>query len=427
MRYHSQPPISFSTDTQLSEIARTYGTPLFVHSEESYARYGREALGVPNRFGITVRYAMKANPHSSILRIFDRMGIQIDASSSYEVKRALAAGIGPEKIMLTGQETLKPSDVNPLVERGIIYCCTSLTQLNIYCELFGGSGRTVAIRVNPGLGSGHNNRTNTAGPAASFGIWRDYVPQAVETASAHGLKVTRVHTHVGSGSDWRIWEKAASMTLEIVRRLPDVAIVNLGGGYRIDRMDPGKSIDLHSVFSIIKQGFETFARETGRELHLEMEPGTYLSANSCMLLTRVNDIVDTGPDGYHFIKTDASMTELLRPMIYGAKHPIVLLGKPGAAFHEYVVVGLCCESGDVFTVKEGDPEAVDPVELPEARIGDLMAILGVGAYGLAMSAKNYNSRPICAEVLIRLDGSHVLISRRQEPEEIWERELNVGL
>ncbi len=235
------------------------------------------------------------------------------------------------------------------------------------------------------------------------------------------------NTHVGSGSDWKIWEKAASMTLGITGQLPDVTIVNLGGGYKIDRMNAEKSIDLQSVFSVIKKDFETFAHDTGRELFLEIEPGTYLSANSCLLLTNVNDIADTGPHGYHFIKTDASMTELLRPMIYGARHPIRLLKKNGARLRHYAVVGFCCESGDIFTVKEGDPEAVDTVALPEAQINDTLAIMGAGAYGIAMSAKNYNSRPICAEVLIRSDGSHVLISRRQEPEEIWERELAIQL
>ncbi|MBN1576213.1 MAG: diaminopimelate decarboxylase [Chitinispirillaceae bacterium] len=425
MKHHPQPPLPFTTDSQLSVIARTYGTPLFVHSEESYLRYGREALDIPNAFGLAVRYAMKSNPHSAILKIFDRLGIHIDASSSYEVRRALAAGIAPGKIMLTGQETLQPQHVGELVEKGVIYCCTSLTQLKIYCELFAGSGQGVSIRVNPGLGSGHNNRTNTAGPAASFGIWRDYVPQAIEIASGHGLKITRIHTHVGSGSDWKIWEKAASMTLGIVQEFPDVTIVNLGGGYKIDRMDPEKSIDLQSVFSIIKRDFETFARETGRELYLEIEPGTYLSANSSLLLASVNDLVDTGAHGYRFIKTDASMTELLRPMTYGAQHPIRLLGKSGDTLRNYVVVGCCCESGDIFTVKEGDPETVDTVELPEADIGDTLAIMGAGAYGIAMSAKNYNSRPICAEAMIRSDGSHVLISRRQKLEELWAREFPV--
>jgi diaminopimelate decarboxylase len=425
MNNKPQYPLPFSDDAKLMEIAQIYGTPLLVHDELSYREYARQALAVPNPFGLTVRYAMKANSHSAILRIFNSLGIHIDASTYYEVKRALASGFVPEKIMLTSQETLKKERIQEIVEQGVNYCCTSLTQLKRYCELFAGSGRTLSVRINPGLGSGHNNRTNTGGHSASFGIWHEYIPQVLKIADENGLKITRIHTHVGSGSDWEIWKKAVSMTLWIVRKFPDVTILNLGGGYKIDRMNKEKSIDLHKVFDVVKKELEIFAAETSRKLYLEIEPGTYLAANSCILLSTINDIVDTGNEGYTFIKADASMTELLRPMIYGAQHPIRLLNSTTEIHHEYVVVGCCCESGDIFTVKDGDPEAIDTVILPEGKIGDVLAIMGAGAYGISMSAKNYNSRPICAEVMIRADGSHTLISRRQEVEEIWLREVGM--
>ena len=89
--------------SRLIAIAEEYGTPLYVHDESTYRRYGRDALNAPHAFGLTVRYAMKANPHRAILHIFDHMGIEIDASSYYEVRRALAAGIAPRKILLTSQ------------------------------------------------------------------------------------------------------------------------------------------------------------------------------------------------------------------------------------------------------------------------------------------------------------------------------------
>jgi diaminopimelate decarboxylase len=423
MKKKTQSTLSFSNDLQLKEIAAEYGTPLMVHDTRSYHKYAKQALSVPNPFGITVRYAMKANSNSTILRIFDEQGIHIDASSQYEVKRALSAGIAPKNILLTSQQTLLKKDIKEIVELGVNYCCTSLTQLKQYCELFSHSLKPVSVRINPGLGSGHNNRTNTAGLAASFGIWHEYIPEIIRISQENGMKITRIHTHVGSGSDWEIWKKAVSMTLGIIRHFPDATVLNLGGGYKIDRNFPEKSIDLNAVFKVVKGEIETFASETGKKLALEIEPGTYLAANACMLLASVNDIVDTGADGYHFLKIDASMTELLRPMIYGAKHPIRLLNDTPVSYQDYVIVGCCCESGDIFTVCDGDPEAVDTVSLPEAHIGDVVAIMGAGAYGISMSAKNYNSRPICAEVMIWDDGTHSLISRRQNVEEIWEREI----
>ena len=418
-----QSPLPFASESQLRAIAEEHGTPIYVHDENSYRRYAAEALEAPNAFGLAVRYAMKANSHKAILRILDSMGIDIDASSYYEVRRALAAGIAPHKIQLTSQETITSEHLKELVELGVLYNCTSLSQLQLFADLFPGNACPLSVRINPGIGSGHNNRTNTAGPSASFGIWRDYLHKVLDIAGRHSLTISRLHSHVGSGSDWRVWQKAARLSLEVARDLLDVEIVNLGGGYKIDRMVPENSMSFATAFPPVKEAFEDFAAETGRRLVLEIEPGTYLAANSCLLLTRINDIVDTGKDGYRFLKLDASMTELLRPMIYGARHPIRLLDKDDLATTPYVVVGMCCESGDIFTPKEGNPEEIDTVMLPEADRGDYVAVMGVGAYGAALCAKNYNSRPACAEVMILSDGSVRLISHKQDMEEIWAREL----
>ena len=414
--------LPFLSDFKIKQLCKTYGTPLFVHDEKSYRRYGKQALATPNAFGLTVRYAMKANSHGAILRIFDSMGIQIDASSYHEVKRAMAVGIAPQKIKLTSQKMLEPDELKELVDLGVIYNCTSLEQLRLFAKLYPGNACPLSVRMNPGLGSGHNNRTNTAGRGASFGIWHEYLPEVLRIARRNRLTISRVHTHVGSGSDWRVWQKAAKLTLELARRLPDVECVNLGGGYKIDRVNPENSIVLKEAFAPVEKAFLDFEKKTGRRLHLEIEPGTYLAANSSILAARIDDIVDTGEDGYRFLKIDASMTELLRPMIYGAQHPIRLLGRGSSATEDYVVVGTCCESGDIFTPKEGDPEGIGTVTLPKAKRGAFVAVMGAGAYGIAMSSKNYNSRPMCAEVMVYADGSDRLITSRQETEDIWSRE-----
>ncbi len=418
-------PLAFSDDRTLAAIADEFGTPVFVHDEDSYRAAAQRALDVPGAYGVLVRYAMKANSHRAILKIFDSMALHIDASSPYEVQRAMAAGIAPSRIELTTQQTLSEAELKEVLTPGVLYNATSLLQLERYGQAFGGSGRPLSVRMNPGLGSGHNNRTNTGGRTASFGIWHEYLPQVLALAEQYSLTITHMHTHVGSGSDWEVWQKVAELTLEIVRRMPDVHTLNLGGGYKIDRMNPANSIDLQTVFAHVRGAFESFAERTGRELQLEIEPGTYLAANSCMLLARVCDIVDTGAEGFRFLKLDASMTELLRPMIYGSRHPIRLLGESDTASEDYVVVGTCCESGDIFTPQGTDPERIDTIRLPRAAVGDTVAVMGAGAYGLSMSAKHYNSRPMPAEVMIRADGSHALTSRREEASEIWGRELDV--
>jgi diaminopimelate decarboxylase len=202
-------------------------------------------------------------------------------------------------------------------------------------------------------------------------------------------------------------------------------VLNLGGGYKVARADAEETADLQKIGLPLVEAFRSFAARYGRKLHLVVEPGTYLVANAGAFVATVIDVVDTGPGGYRFIKIDAGMTEILRPSLYGAQHPIEVVPaapreRPRA---EYVVVGHCCESGDVLTPAPGNPEALQPRLLPEARIGDLVAIGGAGAYCSSMAAKNYNSFPEAAEVMILKDGSVELIRKRQTLEQIVQNEV----
>ncbi len=200
---------------------------------------------------------------------------------------------------------------------------------------------------------------------------------------------------------------------------------NLGGGYKVARMETEKSTDLQVIGQPVARLLQEFADRTGRELHFEMEPGTFLVANAGALLSTVQDVADTGADGYRFLKLDCGMTEILRPSLYGAQHPIeVLQDVPAESGEPVVIVGHCCESGDILTPAPGDSEGLAPRSLPEARIGDLVAIGGAGAYCSAMSAKNYNSFPEAPEVLLKTDGTVRLIRRRQSLEQILQNEID---
>jgi diaminopimelate decarboxylase len=380
-----------------------------------------EVLGFPNAFGLTARYAMKACPTSAVLNVLTDAGLHVDASSGYEVERALQAGVSPERIQLTAQEA--PDNLAALVERGVLFNACSIAQIHAFGTRF--PGRRLSIRVNPGLGSGHNNRTNVGGPAASFGIWHEHLDEALAAGRKYGLKFTRLHTHIGSGSDPKVWERVALMSLETCLRLPDVTVLNLGGGYKIGRVKGEETADLQKIGRPVAEAFRSFAAKHGRRLHLEVEPGTYLVANACALIATVIDVVDTGRQGYKFLKVDAGMTEMLRPSMYGAQHPIEIVpaARSGRRQVKYVVVGHCCESGDVLTPAPGSPEALQPRLLTETRIGDLIVLGGAGAYCSSMSAKNYNSFPEAAEVMIFENGSMELIRKRQTLDQIVQNEI----
>ena len=401
-------------------IADTFGSPVYVYDEAILKANAAAVLAFPNAFGLTARYAMKASPNAAILKLFKQAGLHIDASSGHEVHRAMAAGVPAANISLSAQEV--PADLGVLLEAGIQFNACSLAQLERFGQL--NSGGKVGIRLNPGTGSGGNNRTNVGGPSSSFGIWHEFVPQVKELLEKYNLTAMRIHTHIGSGSDPEVWLKVSKMNFDLVRQFPDVTTLNLGGGFKVGRMPNEKSTDLQVVGQPVKEKFEEFAAETGRQIHLEVEPGTFLVANSCALLSSVQDVVSTGAGGYNFIKLDSGMTELLRPSIYGAQHPISLLSdRPCGATKDYVVVGHCCESGDILTPAPGDPELLTTRELPDARIGDLCVIDGAGAYASSMTPKHYNSYPEAAEVMLDEVQTPHSIRRRQKLEDIWANEV----
>jgi diaminopimelate decarboxylase len=417
----STDPAPFLDAATANRVAALAGTPTFVYHLPSLEENARTVLSFPHPFGFTVRFAMKAAPNAAFLRLFHSMGLHIDASSGPEVHRALAAGIPPHEISLSSQEL--PEDFAHLWQQGIQINACSLRQLELLGEAHPGAG--VGLRFNPGAGSGGTNRTNVGGPSSSFGIWHEFLPQVHDILNRHHLCPVRIHTHIGSGSDPAVWLKVASMTLGLVREFPGVGVMNLGGGFKVARVAGEKATDLLEVGEPVADLIANFATETGTRLHLEIEPGTFLLANAGGLLSRVQDVVDTGAEGYHFIKIDGGMTEVLRPSLYGAQHPIHLFSEGGPDVEPWpaVVVGHCCESGDILTPAPGEPEMLSPRLLPPARPGDLCWIGGAGAYCSAMATKNYNSFPEAPEVLLDANGTPHLIRQRQPLEQIWANEL----
>ena len=399
-------------------VRERFGTPCYVYDRAALEAAARQALSFPAPHGLTLRYAMKANPSRGILALFRDLGLHVDASSDFEVERALMAGFPAARIQLTSQ--MPSRRLAEHVRRGVLYNACSLHQLEAFGKV--APGRDVSVRINPGLGSGSTKRTNTGGPASSFGIWHEYLDEVLAVAARHRLRLTRLHTHIGSGTDPEVWKRVARMTLDIVARCPDVAVVNLGGGFKVGRMPEEPSVDLADVGSHVRGELEAFRQRDGRALALEIEPGTFLVANAGVIVATCVDVVDTGREGYLFAKLDAGMPEVTRPSLYGAQHPIDVLadGREQAAV---VFVGPCCESGDILTPAPGDPEALAPRWVPRPRVDDLVVIGGAGAYCAAMATINYNSYPQAPEVMLEPDGSLRLLRRRQEPEQVWANEV----
>jgi len=410
--------VSGLTVARAAEVRERFGTPTYVYERAALESAARAALAFPAPFGFTLRYAMKANPSHGILTLFGELGLHIDASSDHEVERALRAGFVAAQIQLTSQ--MPSRRLEEFLKQGVLFNACSLRQLEMVGAL--APGGEVSVRMNAGLGSGSTNRTNTGGPASSFGVWHEYLGDVKTIAETHGLRITRLHSHIGSGTDPEVWKRVTRMTLDLVAKLPEVTTINLGGGFKVGRMPGEATTDLQDVGDHVRRELEAFRDRDGRALHLEIEPGTYLVANAGSVVATCMDVVDTGRDGYVFAKLDTGMPEVTRPSLYGAQHPISVLAD-GRAAADVVFVGPCCESGDILTPAPGDPEALAPRRVARPQAGDLVVVGGAGAYCAAMSTINYNSYPQAPEVMLEPDGTLRLLRRRQTLAQVWANEV----
>ena len=332
-----------------------------------------------------VFYAMKANSHPDILRAVVAEGLGVECVSMAEVRHAQAAvdGLDAARMMLT------PNFAGRGEYREALAAGLRLTIDNIYILEHWGSelaGREIFVRLDPGSGLGHHKMVRTAGSHAKFGIPLEELERVQRLCQAHDIRITGLHAHTGSGIlHPDNWHRTLTTLGEAARELPDVKILNLGGGLGVP--DRGDTLPLD--LAALDAGLARLKHELARPIEIWLEPGRYLVSEAGVLLARVNQTKGKGEVRYVGIAT--GMNSLIRPALYGAWHEIVnlsRLGEPGD--HIYNVVGPICETGDLL--------GLDRL-LPECREGDIMLIANAGAYGAVMASR-YNLREPAGEVVI---------------------------
>jgi len=398
----------------LRTLARAYGTPLWVYDAATI----RQRIADLRSFD-SIRFAQKANANTHLLRLMREQGVVVDAVSRGEIERALAAGYtaapaacGASGIVFTA-DLFDHETLDTVVRHQVPANAGSTDMLD---QLGARSpGHRVWLRINPGFGHGHSNKTNTGGEHSKHGIWHTELPQALAAIQRHGLHLVGLHMHIGSGVDYSHLQQVCAAMVALVKDSGcTLEAISAGGGLSIPYREGEAPIDTAHYFSLWDAARRDIAAHLSREVHLEIEPGRYLVAEAGVLLAEVRATKWQGAQ--HFTLVDAGFSDLMRPAMYGAFHGMSLL--PGddtpRLSRQTVVAGPLCESGDVFTQAEGG--VVLTRELPQASVGDLLVLHDAGAYGASMSS-NYNSRPLAAEVLV--DGSaHRLIRRRQTIDEL---------
>jgi diaminopimelate decarboxylase len=377
----------------LEAIAKRAGTPVYVYSA-NLIRAQFHALddalqGIPHR----ICYSVKANGNLAVLRVLQQAGAGADIVSLGELRRARAAGFAPDTIVFSGVGKTA-AEIEEAVAAGIgflnVESTSELDVVSAVARRFGGKVR-VGIRVNPDVATETHPYTKTGEKTAKFGIpFDDVVNVARRIAADPHLELRGLAMHLGSQlTDVGPYHRGTVKLLELV------AAVRASGVATLEALDVGGGLGVryHEEQAPTPQAFAEAVVPAIRAAGLKLlcEPGRYLVANAGILLTRV--LYGKHAGGKEFVIVDAGMTDFVRPSHYNAHHDIVPL-KDGARSERTVnIVGPICESGDFLALDRRLP-AVEP--------GELLAVLGTGAYGFVMSS-TYNQRPRPPEVMVEED------------------------
>jgi diaminopimelate decarboxylase len=390
-------------DVSLTAIAEAVGTPVYVYSTATLERHYtvlRDALVAEGVEDPLIAFAVKANSNVAVLRTLARLGAGADVVSEGEVRRALAAGVPPSRIVFSGVGKTE-AEVEFAMRTGVAEInVESEPELDLVNRVGQRLGvrQEVAIRINPDVSAGGHAKIATGKSENKFGVSFSEAERLYAKASnLQGVRPVGVACHIGSQiTDLAPMEEAFTKMAGLVQRLQRDGLaperLDLGGGLGVpyfNMREPPTPADYAAMV----------ARATkGLGVKLAFEPGRVIAANAGVLIARVLH-VHHRPEGRRFLVLDAAMNDLLRPAMYDAYHEIRPLKPRDGEPVPYDVVGPVCETGDTFTRDR---------LLPPIEAGDLVAFLSAGAYGAAM-ASEYNSRLLVPEVLVK--GSDFAVVR----------------
>ncbi|WP_309606840.1 diaminopimelate decarboxylase [Phenylobacterium sp.] len=383
-------------DVPLARIAEAVGTPVYVYSSATLERHYtvlRDALVGAGLGEPLIAYAVKANSNVAVLRTLARLGAGADVVSEGEIRRALAAGVPPERIVFSGVGKTA-GEIAFALETGVCEInVESEPELHLVNAVAQAMGRraAVAIRVNPDVEAGGHAKISTGKADNKFGVSLSQAERLyANAANMAGVRPVGVTCHIGSQiTDLAPLEAAFGKMRALVERLRAEGLaverLDLGGGLGapyFNQPTPPTPGDYAAMIARVMAGLT--------DLQFAFEPGRMIAANAGVLVARVLHI-NQRPDGRRFLVLDAAMNDLLRPAMYDAYHDIRPVAPREGDLAPYDVVGPICETGDTFTRDR---------LLPPLEAGDLVAFMTAGAYGAAMSSE-YNSRLLAPEVLVK--------------------------
>jgi len=381
-------------DVPLAEIAAEVGTPVYVYSSATMCRHvealrsALDPLAEP-----LIAYAVKANPNAAVVATLAKAGLGADVVSGGEYRRAIAAGVAPDKIVFSGVGKTE-AEMRLALEGGLYqFNLESVIETEMLSAVASAMGVTapVGFRVNPDVAAGGHAKITTGAAENKFGIaFGDALGAYARAAELPGLAVQGVAVHIGSQlTSLDPLERAFTRVGELIEELRsaghDIRVADLGGGLGVP-YDPA----LAPPPSPADYGAMVRRLTADWNVRLVFEPGRLIVGNAGVLLSRV---IRIKPGAAHpFVIVDAAMNDLMRPALYDAWHKIDAV-RPSGEHWTANVVGPVCETGDTFATAR---------EMDRVGAGDLVVFRTAGAYAAAMSS-TYNSRPLTPEVLVDSD------------------------
>jgi diaminopimelate decarboxylase len=403
----------YAEDVSVGEIAASVGTPFYVYSTATLERHFKLFDDALDGLDHCICYAMKAASNQAILKTLGNLGAGMDVVSGGEYRRAIAAGIPPEKVVFSGVgKTLE--EITLALQSGIRqFNVESDSELAQISEIASSMGKMapIAIRINPDVDAQTHEKIATGKAENKFGIPLSRAREVYSKASKMpGISVVGIDLHIGSQlTDLKPFEEA-------YQKLADLTQILRQDGHKIKRLDLGGGLGIpyeknKSAPPLPVEYGKMVRKVLGHlECEIEIEPGRLIVGNAGILVSSVLGIKNG--DNRNFLILDAAMNDLIRPAMYDAYHDIIPVKQPSSVKAVYDVVGPVCETGDTFAKKR---------TMPELSENDLVAFRSAGAYGAVMSSE-YNTRPLIPEVMVN-KSEFSIIRKRPSYEEIIDRDI----
>ena len=371
--------LSRKVASQLKQIE----TPFYLYDINLLRQTLESVVYESNKYNYKVHYAIKANNDDYLLSIIKEYGIGIDCASGNEVRKAIEMGFDPKTVVYAGVGKKDKEIIYALEQEILAINCESIEELQVVNELAGKMGKKadVGLRVNPDIDPKTNHCIDTGQADSKFGIAYDEILENAELIkSLENINIIGIHIHIGSQiRELHVFENMCNKANAIVNKLESLGfslrIVDVGGGLGINYDVPENEPipNFASLFAIVHE----YLNVGEREVHFEFGRSIVGECGELIASVLYNKTTATGR---RLLIIDASMTELIRPMLYGSYHNIENITSQEESFKKYTVVGTACESTDVFD---------ENISLRKSKRGDLLAIKSAGAYGRSM-ASEYN-------------------------------------